>query len=284
MFLISLDISSETNVKEQRIENQIEDNLRENDLKKNDLKKNDLKKNDLRENDLREDNLKEDGLKKNGLRKNSLEEDNSYAKAPDENSTSIKIVTSTEISHKDNENDFERYNFPQETFIILYNSSNEFEAANDEIFSNTTEISSNTTEISSNTTNSYDFINLLEIHKNKIFTTRRMQNMASWFDVYCYKLHVAILNLAVEFSETHEIEGEPSISELSEFISEDVWKKVLQLHLKATDYPVLKNDPVMFTKLGTFVYQAVKKVLVVINSEQNTRNTIRKYDEITLDL
>ncbi|CAG8672590.1 15626_t:CDS:2, partial [Racocetra persica] len=241
---------------------------------KNDLRKNDLRKNDLRENNLKENDLREDDLREECLRENSLEKDNSHAETPvedtavelsllssiDENLTSIEIVTSTKTSHKDNENNFERHNFPQKTFTTLYNSFDKFEAAKWIAFhpdvlklaiiihnvrknklKDSDEISSNTTKIFSNTTNSCDSINLPEIYK-------------------------------------------PSISKLSEFISEDVWKKVLQLHLKATDYPVLKNNSVMFTKLGTFVYQAVRKVLVAINSEQDTRNAIRKCDEITLDL
>ncbi|CAG8770731.1 5072_t:CDS:2, partial [Racocetra fulgida] len=101
-------VDSETNAKEQQIENQIEEIM---DDEEDDFREFYSRDDDLREDDLREDDLMYADLRKDDLIENDLGEDNNYAEAPD------------------NENDFERHNFPQETFTMLYNSSDEFEAA-----------------------------------------------------------------------------------------------------------------------------------------------------------
>ncbi|CAG8580179.1 8458_t:CDS:2, partial [Scutellospora calospora] len=173
---------------------------------------------------------------------------------------------------------------------------------NDEILSNTTNSCNSIIEINkfqlqeeckalflrtrNNTTVLYEelIVKVCKIPKSDHRMATLVKDVGSWYDVYRYRFHVAILNLANEFSATHEWEDEPLISELSEFISEDVWRQVLQLHLKATDLPALKNDSEMFMKLGTLVSEAVRRVLIAQQNEQDTKIAIRKCDEITLDL
>ncbi|CAG8533067.1 8486_t:CDS:2 [Racocetra fulgida] len=192
-------------------------------------------------------------------------------------SSSAEMVTSTATSHKDSEDDFERC----DAFTELQNASNEFEVAlwvahhpNVLSLANTiygvmkAKITDN--KVSSNTTNSCNTIlNRPEINK---------------FNNYRNKFHVAISSLADDFSGTDELEEIPSIDELSDFVTEDVWRLVLQLHLKATDLPALKNEPEMYNKFSIFVYQAVRNVLIAQKNKKDTKNAIRKCDEITIDL
>ncbi|CAG8499336.1 7134_t:CDS:2, partial [Dentiscutata heterogama] len=127
-------------------------------------------------------------------------------------------------------------------------------------------------------------VKVCKIRKSDHRMATLVKDMGSWFDVYRHNLHVAITTLADDFATTHQQEEELSISQLYEFISEVTWKKVLRVHLQATDLPVLNNDSEIITKLGTFIRQAVRDVLIAQNKQQDTRIAIRKCDEITLDL
>ncbi|CAG8819186.1 5349_t:CDS:1, partial [Dentiscutata erythropus] len=63
-----------------------------------------------------------------------------------------------------------------------------------------------------------------------------------------------------------------------------VWKQVLSLHLKVTDQQALIKDPETFMKLGVFVHQAVKAIIIAESSKLDTKTAIRKCDNITIDL
>ncbi|CAG8579101.1 9413_t:CDS:2 [Dentiscutata heterogama] len=240
----------------------------------------------------------------------------------DENSatnSNSKIINSAAKSHKNNENDFEWTQEPQEDLTELYNSSNELEAAMwvvqhpsvlnlANIIHNgrKTKIqdSDKISEISTNSCNSMDVVEITKhmkwqlqneckalflrtrnntkdlyeelavkvckIRKSDYRMVTLVKDMGSWFDVYRHNLHVAITSLAGDFAATHQ--------------HEVTWKKVLRVHLQATDLPVLNNDSEIITKLGTFIRQAVRDVLIAQNKQQDTRIAIRKCDEITLDL
>ena len=63
-----------------------------------------------------------------------------------------------------------------------------------------------------------------------------------------------------------------------------MWRQLLQLHLKATDLVKLRKDAVIATKLGVFVRQAVKNILIAQNNNEDTQATIKRCDEYTIDL
>ncbi|CAG8601135.1 29525_t:CDS:2, partial [Racocetra persica] len=237
-------------------------------------------------------------------------------------SSSARMVTSTATSHKDSEDDFERrdaftelQNASNEFEVALWvaHHPSVLNLANTIHDAMKAKITDN--KVSLNTTNPYNTMlnrpeidkeeckalflrtrnNTTELYKELIIKVCKIKksdyrlgtlakDMGYWFDSYRYKLYVAISSLADEFSETYDQEEIPSIGELSDFITDDVWKQVLKLHLKATDLPALKNDPEMFNKLGTFVRQAVRNVLIAQKNEQNIRSAIRKCDKITIDL
>ncbi|CAG8799343.1 15213_t:CDS:2, partial [Gigaspora rosea] len=73
-------------------------------------------------------------------------------------------------------------------------------------------------------------------------------------------------------------------NELDEFVTNNVWKQLLQMHLKATDQTKLKKNSEIFTKLRIFVYQVIKTVLIAQDKHKDMQNTIRKCDEYTIDL
>ena len=73
-------------------------------------------------------------------------------------------------------------------------------------------------------------------------------------------------------------------NELDEFITDDVWKQVLQMHLKATDQQKLKKNLVIITKLGIFVRIVVRMVLIAMRKKEDTQLTIKKCDDDTIDL
>jgi hypothetical protein len=58
----------------------------------------------------------------------------------------------------------------------------------------------------------------------------------------------------------------------------------LHLHLKATDLVKLRKDNTIVTNLGAFVRQAVKKILIAQNNNEDTQAIIKKCDEYTIDL
>ncbi|CAG8795478.1 22089_t:CDS:1, partial [Dentiscutata erythropus] len=51
-----------------------------------------------------------------------------------------------------------------------------------------------------------------------------------------------------------------------------------------TDQKKLKKNPAICTKLGGFVRQVVKAILVAQDDEKDTQNVIRKFNEYTRDL
>ncbi|CAG8623261.1 10539_t:CDS:2 [Gigaspora margarita] len=72
---------------------------------------------------------------------------------------------------------------------------------------------------------------------------------------------VAVVKLANEFRALNESAEEP-YDELNEFVTNDVWKQLLQIHLKATDQTKLKKESEIFIKLKIFVHQVIKAVLI----------------------
>jgi hypothetical protein len=71
---------------------------------------------------------------------------------------------------------------------------------------------------------------------------------------------------------------------LDEYITKEIWKQVLQLHLKATDQPNLRKNPSFATKFGAFVRMVTKKVLIAMRMEEDTQLVIKTCDEVTIDL
>lgn len=56
------------------------------------------------------------------------------------------------------------------------------------------------------------------------------------------------------------------------------------MHLKATDQQKLKKDEAIITKLGIFMQQVVKAVIIAQKNSRDTQPIIKKYDEHTIDL
>ena len=56
------------------------------------------------------------------------------------------------------------------------------------------------------------------------------------------------------------------------------------MHLKATDQQTLRRNPVITEKLGTFVCQVVKAVMIAQSNKTNTRIAVKNCDEYTIDL
>ncbi|CAG8807367.1 10380_t:CDS:1, partial [Racocetra fulgida] len=69
-----------------------------------------------------------------------------------------------------------------------------------------------------------------------------------------------------------------------EFVSDKVWKNVLQMHLRATDQAKLRKMPEILTKLGVFVCQVIKAVLIAQDKKKYMQIVIKKCDEYTIDL
>ncbi|RIB05100.1 hypothetical protein C2G38_2047876 [Gigaspora rosea] len=110
-----------------------------------------------------------------------------------------------------------------------------------------------------------------------------VRDVSGWFNTYRYKFHVAVVKLTNEFRALNESAGEP-YDELNEFVTNDVWKQLLQMYLKATDQTKLKKDSEIFTQLKNFVHQVIKAVLVAQDNHKDTQNAIRKCDKYTIDL
>lgn len=91
------------------------------------------------------------------------------------------------------------------------------------------------------------------------------------------------MKLANEFTILHKDETDYD-KLLEEFITEDVWRQLLQMHLKATDQQKLKKNSVITAKLSLFVRQIVKAVLLAQKHGEDTQLVIKKYDEYTIDL
>ena len=56
------------------------------------------------------------------------------------------------------------------------------------------------------------------------------------------------------------------------------------MHLKAIDQQILRKNPVITEKLGTFVCQVVKAVIIAQSNQTNTRIAVKSCDEYTIDL
>ncbi|PKY55668.1 hypothetical protein RhiirA4_475286, partial [Rhizophagus irregularis] len=97
-----------------------------------------------------------------------------------------------------------------------------------------------------------------------------VKDVGSWFNTYRYKFHVAIVKLANEFKTTHKRAVEP-YDELDEFITEDVWRQLFQMHLRATDQQKLRKDSEIITNLGIFVRHVVKAILIAQRDKEDTQ-------------
>ena len=110
-----------------------------------------------------------------------------------------------------------------------------------------------------------------------------VKDVGRWFNTYRYKFHVGVLNLANQFNAVNV-----NVTEydelLKEFVTEEVWKKLLQMHLKATDQPKLRKNLVIGSKLGLFVCQTINAILIAKNNDRDTQSIIKGYDEYTIDL
>ncbi|CAG8783457.1 9486_t:CDS:2, partial [Dentiscutata erythropus] len=117
-------------------------------------------------------------------------------------------------------------------------------------------------------------------------TDRRLgslvKDIGGWYNSYRHKFHIALINLANEFRSTNE-RFEP-YDELDEFVSDEVWKQLLKMYIQATDQTKLKQDRETYIKLGVFVRQITKAILIAQDKNKNTQNVIRKHDEYTIDL
>ena len=82
---------------------------------------------------------------------------------------------------------------------------------------------------------------------------------------YIYIKYNKIVIKIINFREDESLDNE-----LFTFISSDVWKEILRLHLNATDLVTLKNDLGMLKKLGIFICKAVKAVIIAIDNRQDT--------------
>ncbi|RGB21560.1 hypothetical protein C1646_678439, partial [Rhizophagus diaphanus] len=103
-----------------------------------------------------------------------------------------------------------------------------------------------------------------------------LKDVGGWYNTYRCKFHVAVVKLADDFIVTHENAVEP-YDELNEFITEDIWRRVLCMHLKATEQQKLKRDEAIVTKLGIFMQQVVKAVIIAQKNSRDTQPIIKKY-------
>ncbi|CAG8712842.1 28369_t:CDS:2, partial [Dentiscutata erythropus] len=242
---------------------------------------------------------------------NNLVNDSGFLEELSPSNTRVEGLASTTISYtaiempmittKHNQNNLKKHNLSQYTSLTLRDASNELEIALwvahhpkvlslaisiREAMSNEVSDNGNNNEMSSNITYSYNSIqNPPEINQGDHRMAALVKDVDGWYNSYRYKLHVAILQLAEEFSETHEWDGEePSMIEIELFVSENVWRQVLHFYLKATDLPTLNKDTEILTKLSTFVRKTVNDVLKAQKKDEDTQHLIKKYDEYTLDL
>ncbi|GES96280.1 hypothetical protein GLOIN_2v1792160 [Rhizophagus clarus] len=94
---------------------------------------------------------------------------------------------------------------------------------------------------------------------------------------------MSVVKLVNEFKMVYERVEEP-YDELKEFLTDNVWKQLLQLHLKATDLVKLRKDITIITNLGVFVHQVVKNVFIAQNDKEDTQSIIKTCDEYTINL
>ncbi|CAG8655746.1 26507_t:CDS:10, partial [Dentiscutata erythropus] len=190
----------------------------------------------------------------------------------------------------EDESNSDSYDLMQNSLDTLRNAFNEFElliniqdvmTAKILNNSNENEISSNLTHLHNSThyrqeINKELIVQVCSISKANERMPALVRDLGCCFDNYRYKLHVSIMSLAEK--------GEPSDDNLSEFITKEVWKQVLSLHLKVTDQQALMKNLETFMKLGVFVRQAVKAVIIAESSKLDTKTAIRKCDNITINL
>ncbi|CAG8593452.1 119_t:CDS:2 [Dentiscutata erythropus] len=104
-------------------------------------------------------------------------------------------------------------------------------------------------------------------------------------DLASTPLHDSISKLLeIDHIRNMKLSNEFKLIYKSEFISDNIWKQLLQMYLKATDQKKLKKNSAICTKLGGFVHQVVKAILITQDDEKDTQNVIRKFDEYTIDL
>ncbi|RIA94542.1 hypothetical protein C1645_873360 [Glomus cerebriforme] len=103
------------------------------------------------------------------------------------------------------------------------------------------------------------------------------KDLDGWFNTYYYRFHVNVVKLANDATELYD--------ELNEFITEEVWKQLFSVHLKATDQPKLKKNKEIIMKLGTFVRHVVKAVIIAQkHKNDNIQSIIKNYDNYIIDL
>ncbi|CAG8607628.1 1447_t:CDS:2, partial [Racocetra fulgida] len=64
------------------------------------------------------------------------------------------------------------------------------------------------------------------------------------------------------------------IDQLDEFVSNEVWNLLLQMHLRATDQAKLNKNAETLKALGVFVCQIIKAILIAQDNHKNTQNII----------
>ncbi|KAF0551525.1 hypothetical protein F8M41_023286 [Gigaspora margarita] len=82
------------------------------------------------------------------------------------------------------------------------------------------------------------------------------KDVGGWYNMYHYNFHTAIVKLALEFKSIYESNQSNEI----------------------------KKNPTIHTKLGVFVCQVTKAILIAQDEKKETQNVIRKFDEYTIDL
>ncbi|GES99195.1 hypothetical protein GLOIN_2v1792160 [Rhizophagus clarus] len=124
-----------------------------------------------------------------------------------------------------------------------------------------------------NTTELYEelIVRVCKISKTDARLGSLVKDVDGWFNTYRYKFHMSVVKLVNEFKTVYERVEEP-YDELKEFLTDDVWKQLLQLHLKATDLVKLRKDITIITNLGVFVHQVVKNVLIAQNDKEDELN------------
>jgi|ERR1043165_7986768 hypothetical protein len=110
-----------------------------------------------------------------------------------------------------------------------------------------------------------------------------LKDVGGWYNTYRYKFHVGVVKLANEFNIIYG-DKTTDYGELEEFITEDVWRQLLQMHLKVTDQQKLRKNRIIVVKIGAFVRQVVKAILIAQKRGEDTRSIIKKCDNHTIDL
>ncbi|CAI2197377.1 16403_t:CDS:2, partial [Funneliformis geosporum] len=91
-------------------------------------------------------------------------------------------------------------------------------------------------------------------NKNQKIIIKKTKNLNSILQPKKTQDRQIIIDSNSDESES-DLSEEISDDKLNEFINKDVWWKLLHLHLKTTDQQILRKNPVITEKLGTFVCQ-----------------------------